>query len=65
MKINSYNLAYTIIAPSGEIYSTKEMVVYTVSWERAIELLDKEIQRRLGNEYRRHITCIHYKYQAQ
>ncbi|MGR5899412.1 hypothetical protein ACT7C8_17330 [Bacillus cereus] len=48
MKIRAYTLSYTIVAPSGEIYPTQEMVMYTVSQERAIQLLDDEIQRRLG-----------------
>ncbi|WP_242316957.1 hypothetical protein [Bacillus cereus group sp. BfR-BA-01489] len=58
MKIRAYTLSYTIVAPSGEIYPTQEMVMYTVSQERAIQLLDDEIQRRLGESYHRHISCI-------
>ncbi|QDZ77272.1 hypothetical protein [Bacillus cereus] len=57
MKINPYTLSYTIVAPSGETYPMQEVVFYTASKERAIQLLDEEIQRRLGNGYQRHISC--------
>ncbi|OQR53417.1 hypothetical protein CDB3_29985 [Bacillus sp. CDB3] len=57
MTINTYTLSYTIVAPSGEIYPTQEMVMYTESQEYAITLLDKEIQRRLGNGYHLLISC--------
>jgi len=57
LKINSYSLSYTIVAPSGETYPIQEVVFYTVSKEKAIQLLDEEIQRRLGNGYQRHISC--------
>ncbi|MGG0315749.1 hypothetical protein ABEY48_28550 [Bacillus mycoides] len=59
MKINQYLLAYTIIAPNGKQYPSKEVVIYTHSSECAIQLIDNEIQRRLGNGYQRHISCIH------
>ncbi|OUB89777.1 hypothetical protein BK784_26500 [Bacillus thuringiensis serovar medellin] len=58
MKINPYTLSYTIVAPSGEIYPTKEMVMYTQSLEQAIQLIEKEIQRRLGSGYACHTSCI-------
>lgn len=48
MKISAYTLSYTIVAPSGEMYPTQEVVMYTASQERAIQLLDAEIQRTLG-----------------
>jgi hypothetical protein len=58
LKIRAYTLSYTIVArPSGEMYPTQEMVMYTESQEYAIALLDKEIQRRLGKGYHRHISC--------
>ncbi|EOP78642.1 hypothetical protein IGM_06593 [Bacillus cereus HuB4-4] len=57
MKIRAYTLSYTIVAPSGEMYPTQEMVMYTESQEYAIALLDNEIQRRLGEGYRRYISC--------
>ncbi|MEK4504006.1 hypothetical protein [Bacillus sp. FSL R12-0069] len=57
MKIRAYTLSYTIVAPSGEMYPTQEMVMYTESEEYAIALLDKEIQRRLGEGYHRYISC--------
>ncbi|MGR5863610.1 hypothetical protein ACT7DZ_18365 [Bacillus cereus] len=57
MKISAYTLSYTIVAPSGEMYPTQEVVMYTESQEYAIALLDKEIQRRLGKGYHRHISC--------
>ncbi|MED1383778.1 hypothetical protein ACQKFK_30035 [Bacillus mycoides] len=59
MKIRSYTLSYTIVAPSGEIYPTKEMVMYTQSLEQTIQLIEKEIQRRLGSGYHIHTSCIH------
>ncbi|OUA87862.1 hypothetical protein [Bacillus thuringiensis] len=58
MKINSYTLSYTIVAPSGEIYPTKELVMYTQSLEQAIQLIEREIQRRLGSGYACHTSCI-------
>ncbi|OQR53547.1 hypothetical protein CDB3_29195 [Bacillus sp. CDB3] len=61
MTINAYALSYTIVAPSGEMYPTQDVVMYTESQEYAIELLDKEIQRRLGNGYHRHISCTNQK----
>ncbi|MGE6619331.1 hypothetical protein [Bacillus mycoides] len=57
MKIRAYTLSYTIVAPSGEMYPTQEMVMYTESQEYAIALLDNEIQRRLGEGYHRYISC--------
>ncbi|CCW05255.1 MULTISPECIES: hypothetical protein [Bacillus] len=57
MKIRTYTLSYTIVAPSGEMYPTQKMIMYTESQEYAIALLDKEIQRRLGTGYHRHISC--------
>lgn len=57
LKISAYTLSYTIVAPSGEMYPTQEVVMYTASQERAIQLLDDEIQRRLGTSYHRHISC--------
>ncbi|MGX5575171.1 hypothetical protein ACWKTS_28160 [Bacillus toyonensis] len=57
MKIRAYTLSYTIVAPSGEMYPTQEIIIYTESQEYAIALLDKEIQRRLGKGYHRHISC--------
>ncbi|MEK4677732.1 MULTISPECIES: hypothetical protein [Bacillus] len=39
MKISAYPLSYTIVAPSGEMYPTQEVVMYTASQERAIQLL--------------------------
>lgn len=57
MKISAYTLSYTIVAPSGKMYPTQEVVMYTASQERAIQLLDDEFQRRLGKGYNRHISC--------
>ncbi|MGH0950426.1 hypothetical protein [Bacillus mycoides] len=57
MKISAYTLSYTIVAPSGEMYPTQEVVMYTESQEYAIALLNREIQRRLGKGYHRHISC--------
>jgi hypothetical protein len=57
LKISAYTLSYTIVAPSGEMYPTQEVVMYTASQERAIQLLDDEIKRRLGKSYHRHISC--------
>ncbi len=57
LKISAYTLSYTIVAPSGEMYPTQEVVMYTASQELAIQLLDDEIQRRLGTSYHRHISC--------
>ncbi|AUB67085.1 hypothetical protein CSW12_29910 (plasmid) [Bacillus cereus] len=63
MKIRAYTLSYTIVAPSREMYPTQEVVMYTASQERAIQLLDAEIQRRLGNGYHRHISCTNQEEQ--
>ncbi|MED3324950.1 hypothetical protein P4377_26450 [Bacillus thuringiensis] len=57
MKLSAYTLSYTIVSPSGEMYPSQEVILYTASQERAIQLLDEEIQRRLGNRYHRHISC--------
>jgi hypothetical protein len=58
LKISAYTLSYTIVAPSGEMYPTQEVVMYTESQEyNAIALLDKEMQRRLGKGYHGHISC--------
>ncbi|MDY0855081.1 hypothetical protein SOH20_30185 [Bacillus thuringiensis] len=45
--------------PSGERYPSKEINVYTHSLEHAIQIIDNEIQRRLGSGYHCHISCIH------
>lgn len=58
MKFNNYVLAYTIIAPSGERYPSKEVTIYTQSLEHAIKIIGNEIQRRLGSGYHSHISCI-------
>jgi hypothetical protein len=42
LKISAYTLSYTIVAPSGEMYPTQEVVMYTASQERAIQLLDDD-----------------------
>lgn len=61
VKINPYTLFYSIVAPSGEVYPTQEVVLYTASKERAIQLLGKEIHRRLGEGYHHHITIASKK----
>ncbi|WP_241752272.1 hypothetical protein [Bacillus thuringiensis] len=58
LKFNNYVLTYTIIAPSGERYPSKEINMYTHSLEHAIQIIDNEIQRRLGSGYHSHISCI-------
>ncbi|ANS51609.1 hypothetical protein BM86_33080 [Bacillus thuringiensis] len=63
MKISAYTLSYTIVAPSGEMYPMQEVVMYTASQERAIQLLNDEIQRRLGKSYNRHISCTNQEEQ--
>jgi hypothetical protein len=63
LKISAYTLSYTIVAPNGEMYPSQEVVLYTASQERAIQLLDEEIQRRLGNGYHRYISCTNQEAQ--
>lgn len=53
----NYQIRYTIIAPSGERYSPTEIMIYTCSAKKAIEVVKGEIKRRMGTHYKFEVIC--------
>ncbi|HDR4885440.1 TPA: hypothetical protein QCR18_004721 [Bacillus cereus] len=56
-KTHNYQIRYTIIAPSGERYTPTEIMIYTCSAKKAIEVVKGEIKRRMGAHYKFEVVC--------
>ncbi|EOO25464.1 hypothetical protein IIU_06141 [Bacillus cereus VD133] len=55
--VRNYQIQYTIIAPSGERYTPTEIMIYTCSAKKAIEVVKGEIKRRMGTHYKFEVVC--------